>query len=225
MIESDPLTGSEDGAEALLEEKVTAEDMLKYAEALRATAELYVADENPKEAKSLAEQALEICRANAGQSSSSRSLKENLESFVRETHNLVRQYEHNRDYVQILGAPPNLNELTKERQCDFIKKSFKKLALKWHPDKHETDARKKRAARKLNDAAEARDELNDRANCGGAGSVNRERARAEKAKEEERNRQNWARGGGGGGHHWGGHQHQYQRQRRGGGPGGGHWEF
>ena len=34
MIESDPLTGSEDGAEALLEEKVTAEDMLKYAEAL-----------------------------------------------------------------------------------------------------------------------------------------------------------------------------------------------
>ena len=113
----------------------------------------------------------------------------------------------------------------KERQCDFIKKSFKKLALKWHPDKHETNARKKRAARKLNDAAEARDELNDRADCE-AGSVNRERARAEKAKEEERNRQNWARGGGGGGgHHWGGHQHQYQRQRRGGGPGGGHWEF
>ena len=224
MIESDPLTGSEDGAEALLEEKVTAEDMLKYAEALRATAELYVADENPKEAKSLAEQALEICRANAGQSSSSRSLKENLESFVRETHNLVRQYENNRDYAKILGVPPNLNELTKERQCDFIKKSFKKLALKWHPDKHETNARKKRAARKLNDAAEARDELNDRANCE-AGSVNRERARAEKAKEEERNRQNWARGGGGGGYHWGGHQHQYQRQRRGGGPGGGHWEF
>ena len=225
VIEGDPLAEGEDGMEALLTEKVTAEDMLKYAEALRATAELYIADENPKEAKSLAEQALEICRANAGQSSSSRSLKENLESLVRETHNLVRQYQHNRDYAKILGVPPNLNELPKERQCDFIKKSFKKLALKWHPDKHETNARKTRAARKLNDAAEARDELNDRANCGGAGSVNRERARAEKAKEEERNRQNWARGGGGGGyHHWGGHQHHYQRQWHHAG-GGGHWEF
>ena len=222
MIEDPLLREEEDGAEALLKEKVTAEDMLKYAEALRATAELYVADENPKEAKSLAEQALDICRSNAGQSSWSRSLLESLESFVRETHTLVRQYEHNRDYVKILGAPPNLNELTKERQCDFIKKSFKKLALKWHPDKHETDARKKRAARKLNDAAEARDELNDRANCGGAGSVNRERARAEKAKEEERNRQNWARGGGGG-HHWGGHYHQHRQWHHAGGAG--HWEF
>ena len=77
--------------------------MLKYAEALQLTAELY-ADENPKEAKSLAEQALDICRSNAGQSSWSRSLLESLESFVRETHTLVRQYEHNRDYVKILGA-------------------------------------------------------------------------------------------------------------------------
>ena len=184
--------------------------MLRGApETLRAQAELYIVDENPTEANKLAMQALEICRENAGQSAWSRTLLDQLNSFVRETHNLVRQWENNRDYAKILGVPPNLNELSKERQCEFIKKSFKKLALKWHPDKQETDARKQRAARKLNYAAEARNELNDRANCGGAGAVNRERARQEKAKQEEQRRQ-WQQQWGGGHrqqYHWGGRTH------------------
>jgi tetratricopeptide (TPR) repeat protein len=209
-------SNNNDAETALLKEQVTADDMLKYAEALRAQAELFVADENPKDAKSLAEQALEICKENSGQSQWSRALLDSLNAFVRELHGLVRQYENNRDYAKILGVPPNLNELDNDRQCEFIKKSFKKLALKWHPDKHETSAGKTRAARKLNDAAEARDALNDRANCGGAGAVNRERARADKVKQDEQNRRNWQgyhqqqqRGG----HHWGG------------GRGGQHWEF
>ena len=132
MIEDPLLREEEDGAEALLKEKVTAEDMLKYAEALRATAELYVVheDENPKEAKSLAEQALDICRSNAGQSSWSRSLLESLESFVRETHTLVRQYEHNRDYVKILGAPGQISTKVDERKAVRLhKKEFQKIGV------------------------------------------------------------------------------------------------
>jgi len=35
----------------------------------------------------------------------------------------------------MLDLPENLNELPKERRCDFIKKAYKRMALKWHPDK------------------------------------------------------------------------------------------
>ena len=56
------------------------------------------------------------------------------------------------------------NELTKERRCDFIKKAYKKAALKWHPDKA-IEAGKLRAARKMNEMTEARDHVNVKLGC------------------------------------------------------------
>ena len=35
----------------------------------------------------------------------------------------------------MLELPVNLHQLTKEKQCTYIKKAHKTLARKWHPDK------------------------------------------------------------------------------------------
>ena len=75
-----------------------------------------------------------------------------------------RAHEHDRDHFAQLDLPENLRELPKDRRCEFVKKAFKKAALKWHPDKA-MEAGKARAARKMNEMTEARDHVNVKLLC------------------------------------------------------------
>ena len=62
----------------------------------------------------------------------------------------------NKDYYSILGVSKNASE-------DEIKKAYKKLALKWHPDRHanESESKKKEAEEKFKEIAEAYGVLSD----------------------------------------------------------------
>lgn len=62
-----------------------------------------------------------------------------------------------KDYYNILGV-------SKDASDDDIKKAFRKLSLKWHPDKHANDseAKKKEAEEKFKEIAEAYGVLSDK---------------------------------------------------------------
>ena len=62
----------------------------------------------------------------------------------------------NKDYYSILGVDRNASE-------EQIKAAYKKLALKWHPDRHanESEAKKKEAEEKFKEIAEAYAVLSD----------------------------------------------------------------
>eukprot|EP00591_Stephanopyxis_turris_P001226 CAMPEP_0195524076 /NCGR_PEP_ID=MMETSP0794_2-20130614/23725_1 /TAXON_ID=515487 /ORGANISM="Stephanopyxis turris, Strain CCMP 815" /LENGTH=362 /DNA_ID=CAMNT_0040654225 /DNA_START=78 /DNA_END=1166 /DNA_ORIENTATION=+ len=61
-----------------------------------------------------------------------------------------------RDYYEILGVP-------KDAKDDELKKAYKKMAVKWHPDKHasKSESEKKEAEEKFKQMAEAFDVLSD----------------------------------------------------------------
>ena len=57
-----------------------------------------------------------------------------------------------KDYYEVLGVP-------KDAKDDVIRKAYKKLAIKWHPDKHVDD--KKEAEEKFKEISEAYSVLSD----------------------------------------------------------------
>jgi len=57
-----------------------------------------------------------------------------------------------KDYYEVLGVPRDASE-------DVIRKAYKKLAIKWHPDKHTDD--KKEAEEKFKEISEAYSVLSD----------------------------------------------------------------
>ena len=57
-----------------------------------------------------------------------------------------------RDYYEVLGVP-------KDATDDVIRRAYKKLAVKWHPDKHTDD--KKEAEEKFKEISEAYSVLSD----------------------------------------------------------------
>ncbi|MCQ2135572.1 MAG: molecular chaperone DnaJ, partial [Bacteroidales bacterium] len=61
-----------------------------------------------------------------------------------------------RDYYEVLGV-------SKDASLDDIKKAYKKMALKYHPDRHvnDSESEKKEAEEKFKEAAEAYDVLSD----------------------------------------------------------------
>ena len=71
--------------------------------------------------------------------------------------------QNGRDHKAVLELPANLAEIPKEKQCDWLKKQYKKLARKWHPDK--AKGSKIRAGRKMNDVAEAKEVLDKQLGC------------------------------------------------------------
>ena len=87
-------------------------------------------------------------------------IREKTQTYERDR----RAHEHDRDHFAQLDLPENLRELPKDRRCEFVKKAFKKAALKWHPDKA-MEAGKARAARKMNEMTEARDHVNVKLLC------------------------------------------------------------
>eukprot|EP01054_Gregarina_sp_Poly1_P007498 Gregarina_sp_Poly_1__7497@NODE_4182_length_696_cov_154_446741_g2754_i0_p1_GENE_NODE_4182_length_696_cov_154_446741_g2754_i0NODE_4182_length_696_cov_154_446741_g2754_i0_p1_ORF_typecomplete_len160_score25_79DnaJ/PF00226_31/4_7e26GpFAR1/PF05823_12/0_12_NODE_4182_length_696_cov_154_446741_g2754_i0160639 len=59
-----------------------------------------------------------------------------------------------KDYYGILGVG-------KDATADQLKKAYRKLALKWHPDKHPDPDAKRKAEEHFKDVAEAYDVLSD----------------------------------------------------------------
>lgn len=102
-----------------------------------------------------------------------------------------------KDYYKILGV-------TKSASQDEIKKAFRKLALKYHPDKNPGD---KTAETKFKEVNEANEVLSD----------------PEKRKKYDELGSNWKQyqgSGGSGGFDWGKYQKQYGQQQYGGSQGG-----
>lgn len=46
-----------------------------------------------------------------------------------------------RDHKRVLELPANIEEIDQERKCSWLKKQYKKLARKWHPDKAKGNAK------------------------------------------------------------------------------------
>ena len=68
-----------------------------------------------------------------------------------------------RDHAKILGLPVNLEEHNQEIKCKWLKKQFKLLVRKWHPDKNRGDP--KRASRKFKEVTDAKNTLSGKWEC------------------------------------------------------------
>eukprot|EP00537_Pseudo-nitzschia_pungens_P005953 CAMPEP_0172360826 /NCGR_PEP_ID=MMETSP1060-20121228/4780_1 /TAXON_ID=37318 /ORGANISM="Pseudo-nitzschia pungens, Strain cf. cingulata" /LENGTH=652 /DNA_ID=CAMNT_0013082915 /DNA_START=36 /DNA_END=1994 /DNA_ORIENTATION=+ len=68
-----------------------------------------------------------------------------------------------RDHAKILQLPIDLEERSKEIKCAWLKKQFKVLVRKFHPDKYKGN--KKRAARKFKEVKEAKEIISKAWDC------------------------------------------------------------
>ena len=88
--------------------------------------------------------------------------------FLRQAENKKREWDSEHSdarHITALDLPPNLNELPHDNQCKWLKKQYRKMSLKWHPDK--ARGSKKRAERKMRDVADAKAFMVNRLNCRG----------------------------------------------------------
>jgi len=70
-----------------------------------------------------------------------------------------------RDNIKILGLPVNLAEHPGEVACSWVRKQYKQLARKYHPDKYKGNV--KRAQRKFDEIAAAKKILEEQWKCRG----------------------------------------------------------
>ncbi|VEU36728.1 unnamed protein product [Pseudo-nitzschia multistriata] len=68
-----------------------------------------------------------------------------------------------RDHAKILQLPIDLDQQSKEVKCAWLKKQFKTLVRKYHPDKYKGN--KKRAARKFKEVKEAKEIISKAWQC------------------------------------------------------------
>ena len=201
-------------------------DARVYARVMISRAEVHLRDDYPEGAVGDLRDAVERIAPNAerGSSEAARILEE-ARGRLHEAERAKHKHDNDRDHAKMLDLPENLAELSKDRRCDFVKKAYKKAALKWHPDKA-AESGKLRAARKMNEMTEARDHVNERLGC-----VAPKKPDENDPRQQQRQHPHFRNfhGGfpGGGGFGGGGYQHQQrqrQYQRR---PGGQrmHWEF
>ena len=123
--------------------------------------------------------------------------KQEAQRKVQEAQVALKQSKE-KNYYKILGVPRTAN--AKE-----IKKAYRELALKWHPDKNEN---KEEAEKMFQEIGEAYEVLSD-------DELKAKYDRGESVFE------NQGGGGGGGGHHFNAHQFFQQHFHQGGGGGGG----
>lgn len=201
-----PSSASAEEAEAMGKACASA-DPRHRARALSARAETHVRDAYFEGALSDLRIASEVIEPSAARGSAEASrllldVREATENAERDR----RRHENDRDHFGMLDLPNNLGELPKDRRCEFVKKAYKKAALKWHPDKA-MEAGKTRAARKMNEMTEARDHVNVKLGCV-----------EPKADLDEQRRQQGAGYGGYGQQQY--YQQYYQQQHRQRPPGG-----
>jgi hypothetical protein len=68
-----------------------------------------------------------------------------------------------RDHAKILQLPIDLEERSKDIKCAWLRKQFKALVRKYHPDKYKGN--KKRAARKFAEVKDAKEIISDTWDC------------------------------------------------------------
>lgn len=68
-----------------------------------------------------------------------------------------------RDHAKILQLPIDLEERGKDIKCAWLRKQFKALVRKYHPDKYKGN--KKRAARKFKEVKEAKEIISSTWEC------------------------------------------------------------
>ena len=74
---------------------------------------------------------------------------------VQRKHRLVDGRPPQRDHAKILELPIDLEQRGKDIKCAWLKKQFKTLVRKYHPDKYKGN--KKRAARKFKEVKDAKE--------------------------------------------------------------------
>ena len=72
-------------------------------------------------------------------------------------------WEKRRPHAKVLELPANVDSLSKDRKCYWLKKQHKKLARIWHPDK--ARGSKDRAARKMTQVSDAKQALSAEYGC------------------------------------------------------------
>jgi len=75
-----------------------------------------------------------------------------------------KAWEERRDHLKVLDMPSNIDRLSTENKCNWLKKQHRKMVTKWHPDKAKSEKRG-RAERKFNEVAEANKVLKARWDC------------------------------------------------------------
>ena len=132
----------------------------KVAEALQIRGKANLKDNNIDDAVSDLKSAVHMV--------SQGKLQEEIQELLYEAENKKREWDSEHSdarHIAALDLPPNLMELPQPSQCKWLKKQYRKMSLKWHPDKAEGS--KKRAERKMRDTAEAKDFLVKQYGCRG----------------------------------------------------------
>ena len=81
-------------------------------------------------------------------------IRNDAEQKQRDAEWKAKDWEKNPDHIKILDLPVNFGQLNKQSQCAWLKKSFKKAVLKWHPDKNKGNPG--RGARKFDEVTHAK---------------------------------------------------------------------
>jgi tetratricopeptide (TPR) repeat protein len=131
-------------------------DTGQLASAFIARGESLVADYDYSEAVRDFRRATEIASSGSDTQKDARQKQENA-------HWKAQEWEKNPNRIKILGLPINFDQIPKKSQCAWLRKSFKKMVLKWHPDKNKGNP--KRAARKFDEVTAAKKVLAQQLGC------------------------------------------------------------
>lgn len=131
-------------------------DTAGLAEALETRALAHENDNNHDEAVSDRREAVELLNGER---------REGAEQKLREAQHKKRMWSENRDHALVLKLPVNLNELSHDKKCHWVKRQYKLLAKKWHPDR--AKGNKVRAERKMREVADAKQQLYEDYACKG----------------------------------------------------------
>lgn len=75
----------------------------------------------------------------------------------------AKEWEKNPDRIKILGLPVNYDQLNQKSKCAWLQKSYKKMVLKWHPDKNKGNPQ--RGRRKFEEVQVARKYMAEQYGC------------------------------------------------------------
>ena len=136
----------------------------------------------------------------------SRDKVQALETKLREAQEAESKWNRlrDRDHVAVLDLPENIDEVKDmKRKCQWLKKAYRKMTVKWHPDRTKETNNQKRAGRKFDEINKAYEVLQAQWGCkGGRVATPAQRQEMRKELEEMFSKEQGGgppRGGGGGG--------------------------